>query len=330
VLGGTLELTRMRDANMRERSKAVVQTVSWHPNAQLLLTAGFDKRLRLYSVDGVHNSVVQSVYLQDLPVKSACFACGGATVVAAGRRKFFYVWDVNSQALERVTGLQGFAANSLETLAAPPPAISADAKACVAFTGNDGTVGLVSLLSRQLVGTVKMNGEVRCAAFDPTGVELYTAGTDGRVCIWDVRTRRCLHSFADEGCIKSTALAVSHSTAAAASGAGIVNIHPRWAPAVPGRCSGKPLRALDNLVTLVDTLEYSPDGSMLCMASRMQKDALRIVHVPSLTVFSNWPTSRTPLGHVHCASFSPGGGLLAIGNSKGHVLTYRLHSFGQI
>lgn len=320
----------MRDANIRERSKAVVQAVQWHPNSQLLLTAGFDKRLRLYNIDGVHNNIVQSIYLQDLPVKSACFACGGNSVLASGRRKFFYVWDVSSQSLERVKGIQGFACNSLETFAAPAAHVSEDAKACVAFTGSDGTVGIVSLLSRQLVGSVKINGEVRSAAFDPSGTELYTAGTDGRVWVWDVRKQQCLHSFVDEGCIKSTALAVSHSTVATGSATGIVNVHKRWRASDLSSCSGSPLRALDNLLTTVDTLQYSPDGSMLCMASRMQKDTLRMVHVPSLTVYSNWPTSRTPLGHVHCASFSPGGGMLAVGNAKGHVLTYRLHGFGQI
>lgn len=68
-------------------------------------------------------------------------------------------------------------------------------------------------------------------------------------------------------------------------------------------------------------------GQILAIASRMKRDALRLVHVPSLTVFANWPTSRTPLGHVHSAAFSPGGGFLAVGNAKGRVLLYRLHHY---
>jgi U3 small nucleolar RNA-associated protein 18 len=38
------------------------------------------------------------------------------------------------------------------------------------------------------------------------------------------------------------------------------------------------------------------------MASRMKKDALKLVHVPTFTVFSNWPTS---LHYVHSLTFSP-------------------------
>ena len=320
----------MRDANMRERSQAVVQSVDWHPNAQLVLTAAYDKRLRLFNVDGVHNPLVQSVFIKDMPVHQAAFASGGKTVVVSGRRKFFYCWDLESQRLDLIKGVLGFDANSLESFAVPPPTVQG-ATACMAFLGNEGEIGLVSMQSRQLVGTVKMNGQVRSAAFDPTGRELYTGGTDGRVLVWDLRTQRCLHSFVDEGCIKGSAIAVSGSAVAAGSASGVVNVYARWRQGAGGGSNTPaPLRALDNLVTTVDTLRFSPDGTMLCMASRMKRDSLRLVHMPSRTVYANWPTSRTPLGHVHCACFSPGGGMLAIGNAKGHVLTYRLHDFAQV
>jgi U3 small nucleolar RNA-associated protein 18 len=66
---------------------------------------------------------------------------------------------------------------------------------------------------------------------------------------------------------------------------------------------------------------------MLMMASRMKKNALRVVHLPSATVFSNWPPATAPLHYVHCGAFSPGGGYLAVGNAKGRVLLYRLHHY---
>ena len=70
-----------------------------------------------------------------------------------------------------------------------------------------------------------------------------------------------------------------------------------------------------------------PVAQMLAMASRMKKDALRLVHLPSGSVFQNWPTSRSPLGYVHSVAFSPGGGYLAVGNAKGRALLYRLHHY---
>lgn len=50
LAGGLIETTRLKDANQQEPSKSVVQSVEFHPAGQLLLTAGLDKRLRLFQV----------------------------------------------------------------------------------------------------------------------------------------------------------------------------------------------------------------------------------------------------------------------------------------
>lgn len=47
------------------------------------------------------------------------------------------------------------------------------------------------------------------------------------------------------------------------------------------------------------------------------------VHLPSQTVFCNWPVRRTPLGYVTAVDISPHSKYLAIGNAKGRVLLYR-------
>jgi U3 small nucleolar RNA-associated protein 18 len=68
----------------------------------------------------------------------------------------------------------------------------------------------------------------------------------------------------------------------------------------------------------------------MAMASTHKKDAMRLVHLPSATVFSNWPTSRSPLQFVTSLAFSPHSGFLAIGNARGRVLLYRMHHYGEI
>lgn len=50
LASGLIETTRLKDANQQEPSKSVVQSVEFHPAGQLLLTAGLDKRLRLFQV----------------------------------------------------------------------------------------------------------------------------------------------------------------------------------------------------------------------------------------------------------------------------------------
>ena len=54
LASGLIETTRLKDANQQEPSKSVVQSVEFHPNGQLLLTAGLDKRLRLFQVSQLH------------------------------------------------------------------------------------------------------------------------------------------------------------------------------------------------------------------------------------------------------------------------------------
>lgn len=108
-------------------------------------------------------------------------------------------------------------------------------------------------------------------------------------------------------------------------------------------------QALKNLTTPVDDVLFNHDSQLLAMSSRLKKDALKLVrfsfclfimwlgcslclcssqvHLPSLTVFSNWPTSQTPLHYVSTMDFSPHSGYLAAGNDKGKVLLYRLHHY---
>mgnify|MGYP001762552413 FL=1 len=86
-------------------------------------------------------------------------------------------------------------------------------------------------------------------------------------------------------------------------------------------------KSLGNLTTATTSMRFSHDAQLLALASRNKKDALRVVHVPSLQAYSNWPTSGTPLGHVTSIDFSSHSEYLAIGNSRGRVLLYSLRSY---
>ena len=66
------------------------------------------------------------------------------------------------------------------------------------------------------------------------------------------------------------------------------------------------------------------------MYSREKKNALKLVHTASSTVFANWPTYNTPLGYVNALAFSPQGGYLALGTAKGTAPLYRLTHYSQL
>jgi U3 small nucleolar RNA-associated protein 18 len=47
----------------------------------------------------------------------------------------------------------------------------------------------------------------------------------------------------------------------------------------------------------------------------------------TMRIFSNWPTSQTPLHYVNTFDFSAKSEYLALGNDRGHVLLYKLNHF---
>jgi U3 small nucleolar RNA-associated protein 18 len=63
---------------------------------------------------------------------------------------------------------------------------------------------------------------------------------------------------------------------------------------------------------------------MLVIASRWKRDALRLVHLPSCSVYRNWPTDKTPLGRVASVAVSPDGMYLAVGNEQGMIKLWEI------
>lgn len=114
----------------------------------------------------------------------------------------------------------------------------------------------------------------------------------------------------------------------------------------------KVVKTIENLTTSISSMKFNFDAQLLALASKEKKDAVKLVsqvallfypttisnktdsprllqvHVPSLTTYSNWPTSSTPLGHVTALDFSPKSEYVAMGNTRGKVLLYHLRHYG--
>lgn len=53
-----------------------------------------------------------------------------------------------------------------------------------------------------------------------------------------------------------------------------------------------------------------------------------MMHLPSFTVFSNFPTFQTNISMPQAIDFSPGSGYLAISNKSNTAFLYRLKHYG--
>ena len=85
----------------------MVQAVNFHPNASVLLTAGLDKTLHFFQIDGKVNAKIQSIHFQDMPIYSAEFTTDGKEAIVSGRRKFFYSVNMEQGQVEKISHIQG-------------------------------------------------------------------------------------------------------------------------------------------------------------------------------------------------------------------------------
>lgn len=140
---------------------------------------------------------------------------------------------------------------------------------------------------------------------------------------FDLRTWRCTERFNNVDGTTSKSISVSSKYIAVGADSGVVNIY-NDSLSSGSIVDKQPVKSIMNLQTTTDLLKFNSDGNILAMSSRKAKDSLKLFHVPTMSVFSNWPTSRTPLGYVWSMDFSPNSGYLAIGNTKGKCLLYKV------
>lgn len=319
---GFLDIRRVKDANKEKPSneKGALQCVEFHPSAKVLLTAGFNKTLTLFQIDGQTNPKLQSIFINHFPISTAHFTADGEQVVLASERRFFYVYDLIKGDITKIPYIKGRGEKHFDKFHVSP-----DGKILV-FVGMDGYLILLSSKTKQWIGNLKMNGSVRSVAFNADGSRMYSSGDDGEVYVWDMNTRSCVHKFRDEGCLTSTALAASRDGQylSCGSDSGVVNIYDDQCLRVT---EPKPLKAVMNLTTSVNQTLFNSTSEILAISSGVKRDCFKLIHLPSLTVFPNWPRPRTPLKYVNTFDFSPNSGYLSIGNSHGKALLYRLNHY---
>lgn len=327
---GVLNLRRVANANQEDPNKAEARCIDFHPTGRLLLTAGLDKTLRIFQVDGKQNAKVQGVHMRNFPIHTAKFTGSGSQVIMAGRRKFFHQLDMNSGTVSTVHALSTHPERAWERFQ-----VSADGSK-LAFFGQQGKIVLLSNKSKREIGQLRLNARVACVSFAAQGDNenhIYASSEDGTVYLWDARQMDCIDRHKDEGAIHSTSLATSADHYALGSDSGVLNIYSSAAMRTAGKGTvfgtrtEKPKKSFFNLTTTIDNLAFNADGKLLAFSSHDKKDAVRIAHIPSLTVYSNWPTARANLRRVCSLQFSPNSGYLAVGNDKGDVQLMRLPSY---
>ncbi|CAL1589120.1 unnamed protein product [Knipowitschia caucasica] len=314
---GILKMKKCLNANAARPSSDSLTSVQFHPNAQVVMTTGIDQSLSLFQVDGETNPLIQSVFLERFPVCRARFSADGLTVMATSfRNKLFYLYHMMEGKVTPVSTVRGLNEARVKEFCVCPVG---DA---VVLSGTRGYLHLLSLKTNEVVRSLKLNGDVSSVCVSPTGDRVYCSSEEGEVYLWDLRSARCLSRFTDNGCVKSTSIAVSPNGQYLACGSqsGVVNMYSLDSSSEPTL-----LKSVMNLVTAATCLSFNPSSELLFLGSRAEDEASRMLHVPSLTVFSNFPVSRRKICHkVQDAAFSPHSGFFCLATNKGHAPLYRL------
>lgn len=314
-----LLIGRMDDVTTDEEARGAVQSISFHPRGEVVALASLDRTLRLFSVSARDDSApakLCSVRTHDLPLTHCAFAASGTDVFALGAARHFYAYALEHSALERCTTLSG---KSFDDAKLTHVATRDDA---LAVSDARGRVHMLSARTREWVCSLACGAPVSAVQVREGG-DVVCATRAGEVVEWDMRMRRARLRWRDHGATHTTALAVSGDWLATGSDCGVVNVYRGEADSA----APVPVRALENLRTEVSALAFNFDAQMLAMASSQKKNALRFVHLPTATVFQNFPKETTPLSRVTALSFSPSGDSIVLGNVRGKAMRYRLHHY---
>jgi U3 small nucleolar RNA-associated protein 18 len=107
-------MSRVRDANHQSTSHSILSSLDWNPrHPNMLLTAGLDKTLRLFHIDGRDNEVVHQVHFKSMPIYCAQFSRDGRCVIASGRRPHFFSVDLAEAAMVEVRSTLGLLIDDL-------------------------------------------------------------------------------------------------------------------------------------------------------------------------------------------------------------------------
>jgi U3 small nucleolar RNA-associated protein 18 len=341
---------------------SAITSLSFHPSLPLLLSSGPSSTLYLHQLSPSPpapspNPLLTSLHVRGSQLTTTAFHPTDSRIFLSARRRYFHIWNLETGQVEKITRVYGqqHEQKSMEYFKLSPDGRYMALKGSTRSGG--GVVNILDATTLQWATQVRVESRGGIADFawwkDSRG--LCVAGKSGEITEWSVVEQSVIARWQDEGAVGTTTLALGgqHEVInglvgtdrwiAVGSSSGIVNIYDRraWlgdspksagATSQPVPPAPKPTRMLDHLTTPTSHLAFSHDGQILAMASKWKRDAMRLVHLPSCTVYKNWPTSSTPLGRITGVAFAAGDvveesgahSVLAVANEQGKIRLWEI------
>lgn len=317
---GNLEFKKVKDLNCETYSEGpFINCIEFNTSSTVALVAGSSGVASLYAVDGKRNNKLHNIKFQNFPIWCAKFIQNRQEAVLGSRHSHIFVYDlaaakaIRTPLPQNITNFKNFV-------------VSPDYK-LIAAAGKWGEVHLLCSTSKERISILKQNFEVTSLAFNPSSRLLYGHSDTGEVTVWDMNMRRVSHKWTDEGCLHGSRITVAPSNQFIATGSaeGVVNLYNT--EDVLANTLPKPRKTIFNLTTKISDLKFNSSSEMLALSSVDIDNSIKLYHLGSNTVFSNFPNVSTKLGHINVFNFSPNSGYMAFGNKKSVVALYRLKHY---
>lgn len=318
-----LDLSRLADANFQARVKIPVISAIFHPQTSVMIVANRDSSVNFFSLDHKENSIIHSLKIGNSPIKKLELSSDGLYFAAIGKSRFIHVYDMLNDRMESIDCIAERSEKEWSDILCSPT------NSVYAALGTEGFVALFSMSTKRSLGQFKMNCEVKAACFTSDGKLLITAGSDRFIYVWDVEKLKCIKKFADNGGTDITSIGLSPKDVYLVIGTamGVVNLYDFRKSTEITNDNPQPWKTILNLTTVITSCVWHPSGELLALTSDAVNNGLRLLHLPSGRVYSNFPNNAMPLGLVKTARFNNDGSYFAIGCADGKVRLFAIKHF---
>uniref|UniRef100_A0A1I7XV24 WD_REPEATS_REGION domain-containing protein n=1 Tax=Heterorhabditis bacteriophora TaxID=37862 RepID=A0A1I7XV24_HETBA len=283
---GIINTSRLQDITVGHADSKPLRVIRFHRTKPIVITAGESGIVQLYQVDSEvkKEHFMQSVRFKNFPVTSMdILSTGNSVICGSSSQDYLMNYDLVKGSVTQMRLPRSIPRQNVGRFS-----VSSDGS-LLAMAGHSGQVYIISTASMEHVRSLSAPSGVTSLVFMPgTNKELWAMTECGQIAVWQLSSGD-IHSFCDEGTVRGTKICISRDGeyVACGSNTGIVNIYD--VEMARQKAEPSPLATISNLLTSCESIAFSHDCQITAMSSNVKKNQVKLAHMRSKTVFSNFP-----------------------------------------